>query len=187
MKIATCPENKEVKSAGYRGLLRHRFSLPAYDSVFTGYFIFATCFAILKTLHRFKKFMQRLRQVSLIAILLTSFVGLVRGYRMARYGDRSGILFAYEEDKIRATIFANYQLFGMIFFFLIGAFSLIVFFTILVQKKYFAYLMLAEGIFATFFSLTHIVYNGFLWVHFMTLPASFSIIVLAILQTPNEF
>lgn len=131
--------------------------------------------------------MQRLRKLSLIAILLTSFVGLVRGYRMVRYGDNRQVLFAYEEDKIRATIFANYQLFGMIFFFLIGTFSVLVFFTILVQKKYYAYLMLAEGIFATFFSLTHIAYNGFLWVHFITLPASFSIIVLAILQTPSEF
>lgn len=128
-----------------------------------------------------------LRRLSLTCLSISSLLGLVRGARMMFVPSSDSVFFPYDEESIRNTIFANYQILGFIVFILVGLFGFLAFFFTARQKKHFAYLILVHGIFTTFFALTHIVYNGLSWVHLVMVPVAVLIIVTGVLQTPREF
>jgi hypothetical protein len=131
--------------------------------------------------------MQYLRRLSLLCVSLSSLIGMVRGVRMMMNPIAETVLFSYSDDRIKDTIFSNFRIFGMIFFCLVGVFSVITLLTIILRKRYFGYLMMVEGIFSSFFILTHIAYNGFTWVHLPALAIGALIVVLGVVQTPREF
>ncbi len=131
--------------------------------------------------------MLRLRKISIVFLVISGFIGLIRGYRMTGLAPGKSIFFAYEEDSIRDSIFSNYNLLGWIIFFLIGIFSFIVLICVLRKTRTYCYLVIAEGIFLCFFALTHILHNGFSLVHLFMLPFCIGTIALGIMQTPREF
>lgn len=131
--------------------------------------------------------MQLLRRLSLTCLSISTLLGIVRGGRMMFVPSSDSVFFPYDEESIRNTIFANYQIFGFILVMLVGVFGMLAIFFTVKKKKNFAYLILVQGIFTTFFTLTHIVYNGFSWIHLIMLPIALLIIVSGVLQTPREF
>ena len=131
--------------------------------------------------------MRELRRLSLLCISISSLIGLIRGFRMMMNPVSDTVIFSYSDDRIKDTIFANFKVFGLIFFCLVGIFSIVTLVSIIARKRIFGYLMMVEGIFSTFFVLTHIVYNGFSWVHLPVIALCALIVVLGVIQTPKEF
>lgn len=131
--------------------------------------------------------MNRYRRFSVLLLCISAIIGLVRGYRMTLYPSVKAILFPYPEDIIKDTLFSNYSLFGWIIFYLLGVFSVIVIIAIFSKIRMYAYLIIVEGIFVSFFTSIHILYTGFGLIHLLILPLSLSLIVLGVLQTPKEF
>ncbi len=131
--------------------------------------------------------MKRYRKISLVLISISALVGLIRGYRMTRYPAGNSILFAYPQDVISDSVFSNYAILGWILFFLVGVFSLITLIVMRAKVKSYAYLIIVEGIFSLFFTITHILLTGFLLVHLPILIICLAMIVLGVLQTPREF
>ncbi|MES2003390.1 MAG: hypothetical protein V4450_02625 [Bacteroidota bacterium] len=127
------------------------------------------------------------RRLSVVLMLISAFVGLARGFRMVYFPNESSLLFSYSPEAIRETVFSNYIIFGWIIFSLVGVFGVITLAAVLRRTRTYGYLMMIEGIFTSFFSLTHIVYNGFGWIHCIVLPICFTTIILGVLQTPREF
>lgn len=119
---------------------------------------------------------------------LSGLIGLVRGYRMTTYPDGGNtILFSYSEDRINDTVFSDYTLLGLILFFLIGIFSIVVIITILCKSRNYAYFIIVEGIFISFFTLTHIVYTEFGFIHVFIILLCGATFIVGFLQTPREF
>ncbi len=112
---------------------------------------------------------------------------MVRGYRMTSYPQGNNILLPYSEEIIKETVFANYATFGWIIFSLIGVFGIITIIALLSRFRYFAYLIIIESIFLSFFTLLNILFNGFDLIHLFTIPYCVSVLVLGVLQTPKEF
>lgn len=131
--------------------------------------------------------MRELRRLSLLCISISSLIGLIRGFRMMMNPVSDTVIFSYSDDRIKDTIFSNFKVFGLIFFCLVGVFGAITLVSIIARKRIYGYLMMVEGIFGSFFVLTHIVYNGFSWVHLPLLSMGALIVVLGVIQTPKEF
>lgn len=131
--------------------------------------------------------MKRYRIISIFLMSLSGLIGLIRGYRMTFYPGGNSILFPYPQDLINDTVFSNQTLFGWIVFFLIGIFSMVVIITILLHIRNYAYFIIVEGVFISFFTLTHIVYTGFSFIHFFILPLCLLTFIIGFLQTPRDF
>jgi hypothetical protein len=131
--------------------------------------------------------MGRMQKISIGALSLTGFLGLVRGYRLTNYPTTKSLLFPYPEDMMIVSVFSNYSILGLVIFFFIGIFSIVAVLCTIYKIRNFAYFILVEGIFLSFLTLTHIVVSGFGLVHVFILALCILIIVLGILQTPREF
>jgi hypothetical protein len=130
--------------------------------------------------------MTKLRKISIALLSISCILGLVRGYRMARFGD-GAVLFPYPQDMIKVSVFSNNSLLGWIVFSLIGVFSLFVITCIVRGVRNYAYLIIVEGIFLSFLTLAHILVSGFALIHFFILILCVSIFITAIMQVPKEF
>ena len=131
--------------------------------------------------------MKRYRKISLILLSISAFVGLVRGFRMTGFSGGNGLIYPYSQETIKDSLFSNYAILGWVLFCLVGVFSLLSIWALLKKTRNYAYFIIVEGIFATFFSITNILLAGFSFVHILLLPLCISMIVLGILQTPREF
>jgi hypothetical protein len=131
--------------------------------------------------------MKRARTFSVVFVCIISFVGLVRGYRMIVPENTSNILFPFPEEMISFSLFSNYTILGWILFFMLGIFGLFILRCIYTQNRIFPYLVIILGIFASFLTLTHMLYGGFAWIHLLLLPISLGTILLGVVQTPKEF
>ena len=131
--------------------------------------------------------MRRIQKISIAALVVTSLLGLVRGYRMTHYPNIRSIYFPYPEEMMRVSIFSSYSVLGLVIFFFVGIFSVVAILCTLYKIRNYAYFILVEGIFLSFLTLTHMVVAGFGLVHVFILALCILIIVLGILQTPREF
>lgn len=131
--------------------------------------------------------MKRYRKISLIFLSISAIIGLVRGYRLTLYPSGNSVLFAYPEQVMNDSPFSNYIVLGWILFFLVGVLSLLTIVAILLKNRNYGYLIIVEGIFSTFFSLTNVLLLGFSFIHLLLLPLCISLIILGVLQTPKEF
>jgi hypothetical protein len=131
--------------------------------------------------------MKRARTFSVLFVSIITIIGLVRGYRMILPENTPNVLFPYPEEMISFSLFSNYKVLGWILFFMLGVFGLITLRSIYTQNRLFPYLIIILGIFASFLTLTHILYGGFAWIHLVLLPISLSTILLGVVQTPKEF
>ena len=131
--------------------------------------------------------MGRMQKTSIVALILTGLLGLVRGYRLTYYPSTKTVYFPYPEEMMSASVFSNYSILGLVIFFFIGIFSIVAVLCTVYKIRNYAYFILVEGIFLSFFTLTHIVVSGFGLVHVFVLALCILIIVLGIRQTPREF
>ncbi|MES2329520.1 MAG: hypothetical protein V4539_07955 [Bacteroidota bacterium] len=131
--------------------------------------------------------MNKFQKASICLLSISALLGMVRGIRMTLYLSDNSILFPYPEEMMRASVFSNYAILGWIVFFLIGIFSLIAVIVTLTRIRNFAYFIIVEGIFLSFFTLMHVLYAGFGLIHLFILPICIAITVLGVLQTPKEF
>ena len=131
--------------------------------------------------------MDNLRKISVALLSITGSLGLVRGYRMTQYPSDDTVLFPYTQEMIKASVFSNYAILGGIVFVLIGIFSLFVIICTLYKVRHYAYLIIVEGVFILFFTLTHILLAGFGWIHIVILPICACVIIIGVMQTPKEF
>lgn len=131
--------------------------------------------------------MKRDRILSVLLVSIISIVGLVRGLRMIVPQNKLNILFPFPEEMIAGSLFSNYTVLGWILFCMLGVFGLITLRCIYTQNRLFPYLVIILGIFASFLTITHILYGGFTWIHLLLLPISLGIILLGVVQTPKEF
>ncbi|MDE3254136.1 MAG: hypothetical protein KGO92_15145 [Bacteroidota bacterium] len=131
--------------------------------------------------------MRRYRFISLILLFISSFIGIVRGFRMIWYKEGNNLIRLYPMEIIRNSIFSNYTVYGWILFFLVGIFSIIAFVCTLSNIRNYGYFIIVEGIFALFFTSINMAYTTFGPVHAILLPICFLIILLGIVQTPREF
>lgn len=131
--------------------------------------------------------MKRARIFSVLLVSIICIVGLVRGLRMIVPQNKLNILFPFPEEMIAVSLFSNYTVLGWILFCLLGVFGLITLRCIYTQNRIFPYLIIILGIFASFLTLTHILYAGFTWIHLLLLPISLGTILLGVVQTPKEF
>jgi hypothetical protein len=143
--------------------------------------------AVIKKTNSFNHPMKRYRKISLVFLSISAFIGLVRGYRMTGFPEGNSVLMPYSESVIKDSLFSNYSILGWILFFLVGVFSLITIAVLLAKKRSYPYLIMIEGIFGMFFSLTNLLLGGFSFVHLILLPFCIGLIVLGIQQTPKEF
>jgi hypothetical protein len=131
--------------------------------------------------------MANLRKISVILLSITCIIGLVRGYRMMHFQDADSVLFSYSKEMIKVSVFSNHAILGYILFTLVGLFSFVVILCILYKIKHYAYLIIAEGVFVLFFTLTHIIANGFSLIHIFVLPLCIGVVITGVMQTPREF
>ncbi len=131
--------------------------------------------------------MNKLQKSSICLLSVSGLIGLVRGIRMTFYPSDDSLLFPYPQEMMTASVFSNYSILGWVVFFLIGVFSVLAIVGILLKTRNFAYLIIVEGIFLSFFTLTHILYAGFGVVHLFILPMCIATVILGVLQTPREF
>ncbi len=142
---------------------------------------------ILKSFNRFIHPMDKLRKISVSLLSVSSIIGIVRGYRIAMYPTESSVLFPYPEELINTSVFSNHSILGWIVFFFVGIFSIIAMAATIGKIHNYAYLIIVEGIFASFLTLTHMLVVGFSFVHLLIFPLSLAFIVVGIQQTPKEF
>lgn len=131
--------------------------------------------------------MKRIHGMSVFLICLSAVIGLIRGYRMAMHPKGNSILFPYPQDMMKLHVFSNYAMLGWVIFFFVGIFSLLVLACIFLKKWYAPYLIIVEGIFVTFLTLTHILLSGISLIHVIFFPLSIATIMVGVLQTPKEF
>lgn len=136
---------------------------------------------------RFSHPMKRYRKISLILLSISAIIGLVRGYRLILYPSGNSIIFTYPEEVMNDSLFSNFVVLGWILLFLVGVLSLLAIMAILFKSRNYGYLVIVEGIFSTFFSLTNLFLLGFSFIHLLLLPLCISLIILGVLQTPKEF
>jgi len=131
--------------------------------------------------------MNKLQKSSIVLLSISGLIGLVRGIRMTFYPADDSLLFPYPQEMMKASVFSNYSVLGWIVFFLIGVFSVLAIAAIFLKIRNFAYLIIVEGIFLSFFTLTHVLYAGFGMIHLFILPLCIATVILGVLQTPREF
>lgn len=142
---------------------------------------------ILKSFNRFIHPMDKLRKISVSLLSVSSIIGIVRGYRMALYPMESSVLFPYPEELINTSVFSNHSILGWIVFIFVGIFSIIAIAGTIRKIHNYAYMIIVEGIFSSFLTLTHMLVVGFSFVHLLIFPLCIIFIVIGILQTPKEF
>jgi presenilin-like A22 family membrane protease len=106
---------------------------------------------------------------------------------MMHFQDADSVLFSYSKEMIKVSVFSNHAILGYILFTLVGLFSFVVILCILYKTKHYAYLIIAEGVFVLFFTLTHIIANGFSLIHIFVLPLCIGVVITGVMQTPREF
>jgi hypothetical protein len=131
--------------------------------------------------------MRRDVRVPVILLTISAFIGLIRGYRMILHPEGNSILFPYPNDTLEVSVFNNHTILGMVVFILAGVFSLVVILCTIKRFRAYPYLIIVEGIFVTFFSVTHLLLAGFTPVHLLVLPICFALIMVGISHTPKEF
>jgi hypothetical protein len=131
--------------------------------------------------------MKKLRTISIVLLSISAVIGLVRGIRMTLYNSSHSLLLPYSDEIIQNSLFTSFNAIGWVVFFLVGVFSALALFFTVKRLSGYSYLIIIEGIFSSFFTLTHIVYTQFSLVHLFILPVCFCTIVIGILQTPKEF
>ncbi|MEO8172176.1 MAG: hypothetical protein ABI581_03800 [Sediminibacterium sp.] len=131
--------------------------------------------------------MTRIQKSSICLLTVTALLGMFRGIRMILSPSAEELLFAYPEEMMKASVFSNYSILGLIVFSLVGLLSVVAIILTVKRFRNYAYLIIVEGIFLAFFTLSHMLYAGFNPVHLFVMPISIAILVLGILQTPREF
>jgi hypothetical protein len=131
--------------------------------------------------------MTKLQKYSVSLLSVPALLGMFRGIRMILSPVEESLMLPYPEDMIKASLFTNYTILGWIIFLLVGLFSLLAIVITIKHKRNFAYLIIVEGIFLCFFTLSHLLYAGFHPVHLFVMPLSICILILGVLQTPREF
>ncbi len=131
--------------------------------------------------------MKQTRFLSFFLLLLSGLLGIIRGYNLIKNPSGNSILFPYSIYPIKDSVFSNYHTLGWIVMILIGVFSIITLVCMLFKKRFFSYLMIAEGIFICFLALTHILFTSFAPIHVFVLIHCSSIIMLGLYQTPRDF
>lgn len=131
--------------------------------------------------------MQRSRKVSVFLLSISAILGLVRGFRMATHQPDDSLLFPYPQEMIKVSVFSSYTVLGWVVFSLIGIFSLVAIACTLCKTRNFAYFIIVEGIFLSFFTVIHWIAVGFLSVHIYVLAICIVIFILGIKQVPKEF
>jgi len=131
--------------------------------------------------------MKNARKISALLVGFTSFGGLVRGFRLINPESFPTIIYPFSEDLIRDSLYTNYTVLGWILFFLVGVFGVVTILCLYIRHKIYPYLMIIQGIFISFLTLTHLLYTGFGPIHIVLLPLGISTILLGVVQTPREF
>lgn len=131
--------------------------------------------------------MDKLRKISVSLLSVSGIIGIVRGYRIVMYPMENSVLFPYPEELINTSVFSNHSILGWIVFFFVGVFSIVAMAGTIRKIHNYAYLIIVEGIFASFLTLTHMLVVGFSFVHLLIFPLSLAFIVAGIQQTPKEF
>ncbi|MBI2282779.1 MAG: hypothetical protein HYU71_03620 [Bacteroidetes bacterium] len=131
--------------------------------------------------------MTRFRKISIILLTLSSSIGVFRGARLINDAWFPDILFPFPEEKITDSLFSNYAILGWILLSLVGVFGFVTLCCMLLRKKIYPYLIIIQGIFISFLSLTHLLYSSFSPIHLFTIPIGVSTIVIGVMQTPREF
>ena len=131
--------------------------------------------------------MTKFQKYSICLLSIPALLGMLRGVRMILYPAEDSLLFPYPQEMMKVSVFSNYSILGWIILFLVGILSTVTIVLIIKQVRNFAYLVIVEGIFLSFFTLSHMLYAGFNIVHLFVLPLSIAILVLGVLQTPREF
>lgn len=131
--------------------------------------------------------MKKLRTISIVLLSISSTLGLVRGFRMTLDKGRHSLLFPYSDEIIENSLFSTLSAIGWVVFFLVGVFSVVTLICTIKKLPKYPYLVIVEGIFSSFFTLTHIVYTQFSVIHLFVLPVCFGMIIIGVLQTPKEF
>lgn len=131
--------------------------------------------------------MSRLRKISIILLTISSIIGVFRGARLINDAWFPDVLFPFPEEKIADSLFSNYTILGWILLSLVGLFGLVTLYCTLLRKKIYPYLIIIQGIFISFLSLTHLLYSSFSPIHLFTIPLGVSTIVAGVMQTPREF
>jgi hypothetical protein len=131
--------------------------------------------------------MTKLQKYSVSLLSVPAFLGMFRGIRMIVSPAEESLMFPYPEEMIKASVFTNYSILGWIIFVLVGVLSFLAIIITIRHKRNFAYLIIVEGIFLCFFTLSHMLYAGFHPVHLLVMPIGIGILVLGVLQTPRKF
>jgi hypothetical protein len=131
--------------------------------------------------------MTKLQKYSVSLLSVPALLGMFRGIRMILSPAEESLMFPYPEEMIKASVFTNYSILGWIIFCLVGVLSVIAILVTFKNIRNFAYLIIVEGIFLCFFTLSHMLYAGLHPVHLFVMPLSIGILVLGVLQTPREF
>jgi hypothetical protein len=131
--------------------------------------------------------MTKLQKYSVSLLSVPALLGMFRGIRMILSPAEESLMFPYPEEMIKASVFTNYSILGWIIFCLVGVLSVIAIIVTFKHIRNFAYLIIVEGIFLCFFTLSHMLYAGFHPVHLFVMPLGIGILVLGVLQTPREF
>jgi presenilin-like A22 family membrane protease len=131
--------------------------------------------------------MKRPRVWSIALLIFSSFAGTLRGLRMIFREWDSPILFPFPEDKIQDSVYSSYPVLGMIVLSMVGVFSMITLVVTIRKAKLFPYLLIIEGIFMLFLTLSHMIYVGASFAHVFVMSIAISLIALGIRQSPREF
>ena len=131
--------------------------------------------------------MQRSRKISVFLLSISAILGLVRGFRMAMHQPDDSLLFPYPQEMIKVSVFSSYAVLGWVVFFLVGVFSVVAIICTLYKTRNFAYFIIVEGVFLSFFTVIHWIAVGFLIAHACMLTGCVLIFILGIQQVPKEF
>lgn len=131
--------------------------------------------------------MTKLQKYSVSLLFVPALLGMFRGIRMIVSPAEESLILPYPQEMIAASVFTNYSILGWIIFVLLGVLSVIAMLVTIKNKRNFAYLIIVEGIFLCFFTLSHLLYSGFHPVHLFVMPLGIGILVLGVIQTPREF
>lgn len=131
--------------------------------------------------------MKNPRKISIILLTISSSIAIFRGARLINDAWFPDVLFPFPEEKIAESVFSNYVVLGWILLSLVGLFGFVTLFCTVLRKKIYPYLIIIQGIFISFLSLTHLLYSSFSPIHLFTIPLGVSTIVVGVIQTPREF
>jgi presenilin-like A22 family membrane protease len=131
--------------------------------------------------------MTKFQKFSICLLSITALLGVFRGVRMILNPSADALMFPYPEEMMKASVFSNYTILGSIILSLVGVLSILAIILTVKKVRNYAYFIIVEGIFLSFFTLCHMLYAGFNPVHIFVMPMSIAILILGVLQTPREF